>query len=530
MNNKNRFNKELIFRTSASCILFVLLTLGLYALITNKSKNNLEPQQEIPKIKENYTYTTLNKYIEYNNDIKYINNKFIMSNNNNEYIITYNNSKLEYEKIDKHNIKKDYNIKTNENNNKQYILNTNNNTISDEYDNIQEITLDNISYSYLLVSNDNSYSIINLSTQEIVPLNSEITYIEEPYKLNEENNTYEIISQKYLKVSNKDNKYGIIDYNGNIIIGMLYDNIEISNDLFIVKTNNKYNIINNESNQILKTYDEIKIYNDYFIIKENNKYKMIDTNGNKINNYEFDYTKPFNEYLIVINNNKLGIIKNTQLILDYQIETKNNKIDAYVYNNNLHINTYTNDIKTYIIENNKIKKVINNMLNTIKITDYEVNNNNEISNIYTYTTNIKNNKLNFTIYNNAFDKHYEQNIELDIDTTKYNIFPTLTKNYSNDYYKLSIISSKIDNNNETILKEYYYDIDNQKVINEKKALSKYLDNGYKITLNQNNELKVYKKEEIISTHNNIKYHIGGYYFSDINGIIYKLEFKNESNK
>ena len=282
MKDKNKFTKEIIFRTSAAFILFVLLTLGLYALITNKNNDKLEPQKEIPIIKDNFTYTTLNKYIEYNNNITYKDNKFIITNNNNEYLIKYNN-KLEYEKIYKHNITKDYIIKTNENN-KQYILNTKNNTISDEYDNIQEITLDNISYSYLIVSNDTNYSIINLNTQEIVPLDNQITYIEEPYKLNEDN-TYEIISQKYLKVSNKDNKYGIIDYNGKQIIEILYDNIEISNDLFIVKNNNKYKIVNNEEKQILKDYDEIKIYNDYFIIKENNKYKMIDRNGNPINNY-----------------------------------------------------------------------------------------------------------------------------------------------------------------------------------------------------------------------------------------------------
>ena len=79
-------------------------------------------------------------------------------------------------------------------------------------------------------------------------------------------------------------------------------------------------------------------------------------------------------------------------------------------------------------------------------------------------------------------------------------------------------------------KEYYYfDIDKKSALSELRALHEYLDNGYRFTINDKNELKIYNKDKLISTHNNIKYHIGGYFFGDTNGTIYKLEFKKESN-
>ena len=79
------------------------------------------------------------------------------------------------------------------------------------------------------------------------------------------------------------------------------------------------------------------------------------------------------------------------------------------------------------------------------------------------------------------------------------------------------------------LETYYFDLDKRIVLNEYNAISNYLENGYKFTLNDNHELRIYKNDELISKHNNIEYYIGGYYFSGTNGIIYKLEFKNESN-
>ena len=101
-------NKEIILKTSASFILFVLLSLGLYAFISNKNNPIEYNNPDIPQIKENYTDTELTKYIEFNDKIKINNNRFIIKNNDEEYYMTYNNNTLQYQKVNE--IKINYSI------------------------------------------------------------------------------------------------------------------------------------------------------------------------------------------------------------------------------------------------------------------------------------------------------------------------------------------------------------------------------------------------------------------------------------
>ena len=385
------------------------------------------------------------------------------------------------------------------------------------YDSITEITFDNKTYSYLLLSIDEKNEIMNLQTDEIIELDEKIIYIVDPYEY-KDNRKY-IKNDKYLITAN-NGKYGIIDYNGNIILDLKYDYIKIIDNGFIIKENNKFGIINENKEYILKPeYQEIFDYKNNFVIKKDNKYAIINDKKETIIDYEIDYTEQLEDYLIIIKNNKLGIFKDNKILLNYQIETKNDQITAYLYNNDIHIKTYDKTIKTYIINKDTIKQTIDGNLKTINITDYKTDEITNILNEYTYTTKITDNKLNLTIYNKDYDKHYEYNLELKNN----NIEPTLTKNYSNNNYKLHLETNDY-------LETYYFDLNKKVVLNEYNAISNYLENGYKFTLNDNHELRIYKNEELISKHNNIEYYIGGYYFSGTNGIIYKLEFKkNESN-
>ena len=511
-----KINKEVIIKLCASFVLFVILVMGLYAFISNKEKQNID-NTSIPQIKENYASTTLEKYLEYNSNINYVNNKFQIENDNEKYYIYYDNNTISYEKVNELKINKNYTIQTNEKTNQQYIINNINNTISNMYDSITEITFDNKTYSYLLLSIDEKNEIMNLQTDEIIELDEKIIYIVDPYEY-KDNRKY-IKNDKYLITAN-NGKYGIIDYNGNIILDLIYDYIKIIDNGFIIKENNKFGIINENKEYILKPeYQEIFDYKNNLVIKKDNKYAIINDKKETIIDYEIDYTEQLEDYLIIIKNNKLGIFKDNKILLNYQIETKNDQITAYLYNNDIHIKTYDKTIKTYIINKDTIKQTIDGNLKTINITDYKTDEITNILNEYTYTTKITDNKLNLTIYNKDYDKHYEYNLELKNN----NIEPTLTKNYSNNNYKLHLETNDY-------LETYYFDLNKKVVLNEYNAISNYLENGYKFTLNDNHELRIYKNEELISKHNNIEYYIGGYYFSGTNGIIYKLEFKkNESN-
>ena len=530
MIDKDSFNKEVLFKFCVAFCIFVLLCLALFVFIIKKKEIFINDYNEIiiPEIKEIYTSTNLNKYVEFDNPIITRNNKLIINNSNKEYYLTYENNKITYEEIHNLSIKSNYGVYTNEKTNKKYFINNSNKTISDEYDDIIEVTFDNEKYNYLILINNNIYSLLNLETDEIIYLDNNIIYIDELYKYNLETKCYEIISNKYLKVYNGE-KYGIIDYNGNYILEMIYDNIVIDGNNFIVRDNNKYSLVDYNNKVLFSNYDEVIKYNDYYIVK-NDKYGVIDKNDEIIFEFEFDYTQICDKYLIVVKNNKLGIIQDNKLLLNYEININDNKINSYMFNNNIHINLYTPNEITYIISDGKIKKVIYGILNTISISDYEVDENfNNTSKNYTYLTSRKNNKISLTVYDKNYDIYYENNVETDINHTKYNIYPTLIKYYSKNNYKFILEGFNI-NTGEEIDKEYYYfDIDKKSALSEFRALHQYLDNGYRFTINDNNELKIYNKDKLISTHNDIRYYIGGYFFGDTKGTIYKLEFKKESN-
>ena len=134
----------------------------------------------------------------------------------------------------------------------------------------------------------------------------------------------------------KDNKYGVIDKNGNIVIDTIYDEIEIPNpskDLFICKNNyntekGEYNIqvFDGNSKQILYQYyiiDGIKLNNydgnveyvpyekSVLKYKSDNKYGLIDFNGKKITDAIYDSIDGFDcreGLLKVTKNGKIGII------------------------------------------------------------------------------------------------------------------------------------------------------------------------------------------------------------------------------
>ena len=64
-----------------------------------------------------------------------------------------------------------------------YFINNSNKTISDEYDNIIEVTFDNNNYENLILVNNDEFSILNLNNDEIISLDSNIKYIDEIYEI-----------------------------------------------------------------------------------------------------------------------------------------------------------------------------------------------------------------------------------------------------------------------------------------------------------------------------------------------------------
>ena len=123
---------------------------------------------------------------------------------------------------------------------------------------------------------------------------------------NKKDRDYEILQEgkhTYFLLNIND-KYGVLDRNGNIIIEPEYDNIEIPNTdygVFIAYKEDDKKILNENSEEILNNIDAsvIEVSSDYnedetdfdtsrLKYKENNLYGLLDFNGNKITEPLYD--------------------------------------------------------------------------------------------------------------------------------------------------------------------------------------------------------------------------------------------------
>ena len=154
----------------------------------------------------------------------------------------------------------------------------------------------------LKVQKDGKYGLINLEGKEI--LNCEYDEIKA------------IIGTKNAFITIKDNKQGIVDNFGNILIQNDYTQInslttKYENGFIVKSENGKYGIVNSNGGKVLEEkYEEIKnIYgNNMYVVKENSKWKIIDTEGNTYLENSFEDIKQINsDNIILKKNGKYGI-------------------------------------------------------------------------------------------------------------------------------------------------------------------------------------------------------------------------------
>lgn len=136
----------------------------------------------------------------------------------------------------------------------------------------------------------------------------------------------------------QDGKYGICDDLGNVIIEPQYKEIrkigdDYKNGYIVINNENKYGIIGFDKQVILENkYDEIKDvnYEDLYVVKENGKYIIINKKGEKIVNKEFENISEMNkEYIVASEGGKFGVIsfqgeKKVDFKYDELVFTSNN--------------------------------------------------------------------------------------------------------------------------------------------------------------------------------------------------------------
>lgn len=292
----------------------------------------------------------------------------------------------------------------------------------------------------------------------------------------------EVVNYNYYQL-NKDQKIGVINTKGEIIIEPIYDNIKIPNpekDVFICQKEDNAIILNSNAQQIFSEYEEVDAIDLNGIVsdvpyekevlkyKQSGKYGIISYEGKKV-------TKPIYEEIqgltnkegemLVKKDGKYGVINcKGKVIIKSKYDSISGdgfytKNDKYKYSGYI-VNIKTEDGYRYGYINNKLKKILDEEYSEI----YRIMENDDIENTYIITTKKgmtgvtkNNNQLIDSIYQ---DIEFEKNnkvfivkrnskygvldingntiVPVEADTIQENgIYILATKNNEQKYYDLS---------------------------------------------------------------------------------------------
>lgn len=188
-----------------------------------------------------------------------------------------------------------------------------NKLLGTEYD---EITSLKSVEGNLIVKKDNKVGIVNNVGQIIVPVEyKDVKLLKEGYK------------NEYVIVDTNDNQ-GIISTSGTIIIEPTYKDIKYLNstEVYAAKIDEKWNLVNKKGEVLNKSYDDYTYSKgDYVIVKKGEKYGIITSSGDvKIEPTYEKLEYAFSVYYIAKMNGKYGIINtdNTSVVpLEYSSMT-----------------------------------------------------------------------------------------------------------------------------------------------------------------------------------------------------------------
>ena len=268
-------------------VLFIILILGLSIYLPNKDKINEEVEDKsiiYSLIEENGKYGVKDQNDEIIVQIQY--EKIIIPNEHRDVFFCYNGEQ-------------------------KTILDKNNKTIFEEYDNVDVISLNNIS---------------------------------------------EDVYEKNALIYKKNDKYGLLSITGNVILEAKYDEIYSlgykENEL-IVKENNKYMIYDTKGKNLIKdVFDSIE--SDEFYTEEDEYRKSgyivskITSDGFRYGYYDYEYNKVLdleynqisrildvknknNIYLIASLNGQFGVFINNTKVIDTQYQSINYDSELEVF-------------------------------------------------------------------------------------------------------------------------------------------------------------------------------------------------------
>lgn len=153
-------------------------------------------------------------------------------------------------------------------------------------------------------------------------------------------NFYYIYNDEYLVVKNKEEKMGVIDLFGEVVIDYKYDNIlNTYNNSFIVLDDSKYGIIDEHGEKLLKSsYKAIYDFGNYYIVvNTKNKMALYNEEYDNLTGFKMDYDSliPFDlrgsvrSVMLYKVNGKIVVVNN---YLEDVNKTEYDKHDFYIIN------------------------------------------------------------------------------------------------------------------------------------------------------------------------------------------------------
>ena len=175
--------------------------------------------------------------------------------------------------------------------------------------------------------------------------------------INNSYNDYRYIGNDLFVVNDIDNKYGIIDSTGNIIVNLQYDYIDdYYNGIVSYKKDDLFGIINIIENiNINNIYDDVVLINDrIFAANKDNIYQLYDYNdtNNDYSSNKYNYVYSDSGIIVVAYNNKIDILddKLSSLLLmkidtfyEYTTGQERDSLNIYSDDNFIYFKVFINE-------------------------------------------------------------------------------------------------------------------------------------------------------------------------------------------
>ncbi len=214
----------------------------------------------------------------------------------------------------------------------------------------------------------------------------------------------EVVEYNYYQL-NKEQKLGVINTKGEIIVEPIYDSIKIPNpekDVFICQKDNTYETLNSNAQKLFNEYEEVDAIELNGIVsdvpyekevlkyKKNGKYGIISYDGKQLTKPIYDEIQGLNNKegeMLVKKDDKYGVINcKGKLIIKTKYDSISGdgfytKKDKYKYSGYI-VNVKTQDGYRYGYINNKLKKILDEEYSEI----YRIMENDDIENTYIIAT------------------------------------------------------------------------------------------------------------------------------------------------